>query len=214
MQQSSTAPAGRGPDDWEAALAAHAGLVRWVVRQQWRGRLPWADALQAGRLGLWQALRRYDPTRGTQFSTSAVPAIQHAVWAAVAADQPPPGRAPRGPAAAEPEPVEAVHAAQVQAAVHALVAQLPARARQVLVAHYGLGDTPPQSFAAIGRTLGVSRQRVHQLHRTALAELAQPAVSLPLRLLVDRHQRADYQQALARQRALGRTARGRRGGPG
>lgn len=214
MEQSTTVRPGRGSGEWDAALAAHDGLVRWVVRQQWRGDLTFADALQAGRIGLWQALRHYDPTRGTRLSTYAVPAIAHAVWAAVAADQPLlPSPRPREVAAVEPAPDEVVHSAQVHAAVHAAVAQVSARGRQVLVAHYGLGDAPPQSFAAIGRTLGVSRQRVHQLHRAALTGLAQPAVSLPLRQLVDRHERADYQHALARQRALAR-ARRRRGGPG
>ena len=38
-----------------------------------------------GRIGLWQALRGYDPGRGTRFSTYAVPAITHALWRAVAA---------------------------------------------------------------------------------------------------------------------------------
>lgn len=209
MEQCTTVSPAAGPGDWAAALAAHEGLVHWVVRQQWRGPLSWTEALHAGRVGLWQALRRYDPTRGTRFSSYAVPAIRHAVWAAVAAARPqPPLLAP--PRAAAPEPDLQVHTAQVQAAVQALVAQLPPRARQVVVAHHGLGDTSPQSFAAIGRTLGVSRQRVHQLHRAALTALAQPAVSLPLRLLVDRHQRRDYYQALARQRALARARR--RGG--
>jgi RNA polymerase sigma factor (sigma-70 family) len=212
MWQSTTAPPRPGPGDWEAALAAHAGLVRWVVRRQWRGALPVEDAVQAGRIGLWQALRRYDPTRGTRLSTYAVPAIRHAVWAAVAADQPRPPVPACPTPAAEPEPVEAVHRAQVRAAVAALVAQLPPRQRAVVSAHYGLGDAPPQSFAAIGRTLGVSRQRVQQLHRAAVIALAQPAHSLPLRRLLDRTERRDYQQALARQRQQARAARPRRGG--
>jgi RNA polymerase sigma factor (sigma-70 family) len=212
MEESTTARPAWSPGDWAAALATHEGLVRWVVRHQWRGALAFEDAVHAGRIGLWQALRRYDPTRGTRVSTYAVPAIQRAVWAAVAADQPRPPL-PAGPPlrGAAPEPVEAVHQAQVQAAVHALVGQLPVRTRQVLVAHYGLGDAPPQSFAAIGRTLGVSRQRVHQLHRAAVLTLAHPAYSLPLRRLVDRTQRRDYQQALARQRHHARAGR-RRGG--
>jgi RNA polymerase sigma factor (sigma-70 family) len=212
MWQSTTAPPQPGPGDWAAALAAHEGLVRWVVRQQWRGALAFEDAVHAGRIGLWQALRRYDPTRGTRVSTYAVPAIQRAVWAAVVADQPRP-RLPAGPPlwGAAPEPVEAVHQAQVQAAVHALVGQLPVRARQVIVAHYGLGAAPPQSFAAIGRTLGISRQRVHQVHRAALVWLAHPALSLAVRRLVGRTQRPDYQQALARQRQHARAGR-RRGG--
>jgi RNA polymerase sigma factor (sigma-70 family) len=169
--------------------------------------------VQAGRIGLWQALRRYDARRGTRLSSYAVPAIARAVWAAVAADRPrPAGPAGPPPPAAAREPSEVVHQAQVQAAVQTLVAQLPARAQQVVIAHYGLGDTGPQSFAAIGRTLGVSRQRVQQLHRAAVVTLAHPAHSLPLRRLLDRTQRRDYQQALARQRQHARAAPARRGG--
>lgn len=212
MWQSTTTPPRPGPGDWGPAVAAHEGLVRWVVRHQWRGALPFEDAVQAGRIGLWQALRRYDPTRGTRISTYAVPAIQRAVWAAVAADQPrPPLPAGPPPPVAAPEPMEAVRQAQGQAAVRVLVGQLPVRARQVLVAHYGLGNTRPPSFAAIGRTLGVSRQRVHQVHRAALVWLAHPAASLAVRRLVGRAQRPDYQQALARQRHPARAGR-RRGG--
>lgn len=196
------------------ALAAHEGLVRWVVRQQWRGALPWADALHAGRVGLWQALRHYDPARGTQFSTYAVPAIRHAVWAAVATERcaaPAAGLLPALGSAAL-DPANLVEQATLQATVRALVEQLPPRLRQVVVAHYGLGAAPPQSFAALGRTWGVSRQRVHQLHRAALCALAHPSRSLPVRRLVDRHGRADYQQALAQQRlaARARRAPGRR----
>jgi RNA polymerase sigma factor (sigma-70 family) len=203
-----------GTDGWARAMAQHEGLVRWVVRQQWRGDLPCADALHAGRLGLWQALRHYDPTRGTQFSTYAVPAIRHAVWAAVALEQRP---APAGgpcppPESAAPDPADLVEQATVHTAVRALVGQLPPRLQQVVVAHYGLAVPPPQSFAALGRRWGVSRQRVHQLHRAALLALAHPTRSLPLRRLVDHHGRSDYQQALAQQRqaARARRAPGRR----
>ncbi len=31
------------------------GLVHWVVRPQWLGALPYADALHVGRVGLWRA---------------------------------------------------------------------------------------------------------------------------------------------------------------
>src|SRR5216683_3236342 len=65
-------------------MAAHDGLVHWVVRQQWRGELSFDAAVHAGRIGLWHALRGYDPARGNRFSTYAVPAITHAVWDAVA----------------------------------------------------------------------------------------------------------------------------------
>jgi RNA polymerase sigma factor (sigma-70 family) len=188
-------------------MAAHEGLVRWVVCRQHRGALVFADALHAGRLGLWQALRGYDPGRGTRFSTYAVSAIRHAVWAAVAAA----GESVTAPVgwsvertAPVADPVECRQAAVVAAQVRATVAALAPRERAVVVAHYGLDGTAPQSFAAIGRRLGVTRQRVQQLHAAAVVWLAQPAHSLALRRLLGRDQRTDYRQALARQRRLAR----------
>jgi len=47
--------------------------------------LPYEEALQAGRIGLWQAIRRFDPHKGYQFSTYAYGAIVHQVWKAVKA---------------------------------------------------------------------------------------------------------------------------------
>jgi RNA polymerase sigma factor (sigma-70 family) len=195
-------------------MAAHEGLVHWVVRRQWRGELSVAEALHAGRIGLWRALRRYDPTRGTRFSSYAVPAIKRAVWAAVARQMQDGAHADAGArpgALTARDPVDTLHRAQVRAALHALVARLPARLQEVIVRHYGLGADEPQTFAAIGGPLGVSRQRVHQLHVTALLWLAQPDHSRALRRLLDRQRRTDYQQALARQRQHARAPRaGRR----
>jgi hypothetical protein len=82
-----------------------------------------------------------------------------------------------------------------------------------MIAHHGLDGTPPQTFAAIGATLGISRQRVHQLHAQAILWLAHPGHSLPLRRLLERCSRRDYQRALARQRQAARQQRRRRVGP-
>jgi DNA-directed RNA polymerase specialized sigma subunit len=65
--------------DVGAELLRHEGLVHAVVRCQWLGYLNYAEALQAGRIGLWQALLRYDPAGGTAFSTYAWPAIARQV---------------------------------------------------------------------------------------------------------------------------------------
>ena len=204
-----------GGDHLAEALARHEGLVRWVVRQQWRGPLSFAEALHEGRLGLWRALQGYDPTRGYRFSSYAVPAIAHAVWAAVAQACPPPlasAAASAVPVAEAVDPVEGLHRAQVGREVQALVAQLPPRLRQVLVAHYGLDGQPPQTFAVLGRAQGVSKQRIHQLHVAALVWLAQPSRSLALRQLLTRDRGVDYQQTRARQRRLARARHGHRGG--
>jgi RNA polymerase sigma factor (sigma-70 family) len=208
-------------------MARHEGLVRWVVRRQRLKGLPFDDALHEGRIGLWAALRRFDPECGTAFSSYAVPAIAHAVWRAVAvyrstptvpgsttpvdaspdtysASQSivPPSGIPRTPSVYDgraSDLAQVVHQSQVRSTLLSLVEYLPPRLRQVIVAHYGLADTPAQSFAAIGRTMGISRQRVHQLHVTAILWLAHPANSLPLRRLLERNRRSDYRQAIARQ---------------
>ena len=209
MSQSSTAVPEKGSVISSAQMAAHEGLVRWVVRQQWRGGLSFPDALHAGRIGLWQALQHYDPRRGTQFSSYAVPAIARAVWRAVADDQRTRGAAPEGPAPslAPPDGVEELHRLHVQSALRTLVAHLPPRLHHVIVAHHGLGADPPQSFAAIGARLGLTRQRVQQLHVEALLWLAHPAHSQELRQLLARHTRRDYQRTLARQHRRARLRR-------
>lgn len=187
-------------------MAQHEGLVRWVVLRQRLGGLSFDDALHEGRLGLWAALGRYDPQRGTTFSTYAVPSIAHAVWRAVALHHRRPALICL-PFSQDVDPVELVHRAQVRSALLDLVGHLPLRLRQVIVDHYALADTPPQTFAAIGQAMGITRQRVQQLHVAALLWLAHPAHSLTVRRLTGRHQRADYRQTLAQQH---KAARGRR----
>ena len=219
MFQSTTRAPVKGPVISAARMAEHEGLVCWVVRQQWLGRLSFLDALHAGRIGLWRALRGYDPTRGTCFRTYAVPVIARAVWQAVDADQKTrvprrggqilPAVAPPRPdeSSAETDPVEKLHQGQVQTTLRTLITHLSPRLRHVIVAHYGLGAQPPQSFAAIGAPLGLTRQRVQQLHVEALLWLAHPAHSRTLRHLLDRHTRTDYQRTLARQYHVARARR-------
>ena len=198
-------------------LAEHEGLVRWVVRRQRLGGLPFEDAVQAGRIGLWHAREGYDPSRGTRFSTYAVVAIKRAVWRAVVEHH-----SLSTPALSAnqdrllvdnpPDVAERLHRREVHAELSRLLGTLPPRLRLVITAHYGLGDTLgdrfPQTFAEIGRTLGVTRQRVQHLHVEALLFLAQPAHSLTLRQLLERSGRLDYQQALARQAHWRRFRRG------
>jgi RNA polymerase sigma factor (sigma-70 family) len=185
----------------EQALVEHERLVHWVVHQQWLGELSYSAAVQAGRLALWRAIQGYDPQRGVAFSSYAVPAIRRAVWRAVAEAQPP-VRVQwwAWPPQATVEPETVVTSRLVAAGVRSLVAQLPERLRMVIVAHYGLAEAPPQTFAAIGQVLGVTRQRAHQLHAEALLWLAHPAYSLALRQLLERNTAADYRAFLAQQR--------------
>jgi RNA polymerase sigma factor (sigma-70 family) len=191
------------------ALAEHEGLVHWVVRRQWLGDLPYTEALHVGRIALWRALQRYDPSRGTAFSTYAVPAIARAVWRAVAQAEPHPQEVltPHPPQEA-PDLDEEAEKALVHEALHRLVARLPRPLDYVIVARYGLDGRPPQTFTTIGQALGVTRQRAHQLHTEALLWLAHPTHSLALRQLLDCNTLADYQTYLARLRRWLRARRG------
>ena len=210
MSQSTQRPAGPGKEaagSEAALLAQHEPLVRWVVRRQHLGRLAYEDAVQEGRIALWQAIRRFDPARGTTFSTYAVPAIRHAVWQAVAREQASLRTGSAVSLVAPDELSDRLHAAALAPTVRAAVAQLPAPLREVVVAHLGLDGAEPATFAAIGARLGRTKQRAHQLYVDALARLAHPAYSLPLRRLTDRLSRADYPRTLAQAR---RRARARR----
>jgi RNA polymerase sigma factor (sigma-70 family) len=194
-------------------MAEHDRLVHAVVRKQVLGRLSFADALHAARLGLWHAIMGYDPQRGLAFSTYAWPCIAHDIWGAVkAADRPPPLVLPLPSVVREDaDPVSAAESSDVQAALHDLVACLPDHLRAVVVAHYGLGDEPPASFGSIGARVGLSKQRVHQLHGEALIWLRQPGHSQQLRSLLDRHTLAGYERADAQAQAWRRRRRQRHG---
>ena len=59
----------------QEAMVRHDGLVHAFIRRQGGGDIPYEEALQAGRIGLWHAIQGYDPMRGTTFSTYAWVAI-------------------------------------------------------------------------------------------------------------------------------------------
>ena len=64
------AQAGRS-DSLVELMECHDGLVQAGVHQQVLGDLPFTEALQAGRIGLWRAILGFDPNRGLTFSTYA-----------------------------------------------------------------------------------------------------------------------------------------------
>lgn len=194
--------------DLAQTMADHERLVHWVVRHQWLGPLPYAEALQVGRIALWRAVQGYDRTRGVAFSTYAVPTISRAIWRAVAQAQPHPLEVlTPHPPQAPPDLDDLAEEREVRQALYRLVHRLPQPLQQVVVAHYGLAGQEPRSFAHIGQALGVTRQRVQQLHAEAILWLAHPAHSLVLRQRLDCNTSADYRAYLSRRRAWLRARR-------
>jgi RNA polymerase sigma factor (sigma-70 family) len=164
------------------------------------GCLPFAEAMQAGRIGLWRAILGFDPQRGIAFSTYAWTSIMHHVWREVklatrvhrqAANHLPLDQVPPS-ARGVVDPAAGWEASAVRSALQQLVAQLPPRLRTVILARYGWGGGPPALYPQIGARLGLSAERARQLHSEALIWLRQPAHSQRLRLLLGRHTLADY----------------------
>jgi RNA polymerase sigma factor (sigma-70 family) len=174
-------------------MARHDGLVQAVVRQQVLGELPFEEALQAGRIGLWRAILGFDPERGFAFSTYAWPSIKHHIWRAVKVS----GRIDRTPFdfLKAPDPAVVWEGKAIRRALLSMVDRLPPRLAYVVVARYGLQGHTPFLYRQIGAALGLTKQRAHQLHTEALVRLRHPAFSYHLRSLLDRHTLTDYERA-------------------
>ena len=194
------------------AMDQHDGLVHAYIQRQGGGDIPYEEALQAGRIGLWHAIRGYDPARGTAFSTYAWVAIWRHIYRRVQelsrdSDSP----LPEMPATrVRPDLVEELDQELATRALHELLAQLPKRLRRVIVGRYGLGKHPPCTLKELGKELGLSGERVRQLQQEALAWLRHPAHSWRLRQLLGRNTAADYRRALAQNAALRRSGRKKR----
>jgi len=196
----------------EQAMAQHDGLVHAFVRRQGGGDIPYEEALQAGRIGLWRALKGYDPERGNTFSTYAWVAIMRHIQQAAEDLNCELGEWPGEVPASweEPSPEDWVERGLIQEALGELVGGLPERLRRVVVARYGLEDEPPRTLQDVGAELGLTRERIRQLQQDALAWLRHPAHSLRLRQLLGRNTVMDYRWALAENAALRRARRRRR----
>jgi RNA polymerase sigma factor (sigma-70 family) len=203
-----------------ALMERHEGLVRAVVRRQVLGDLPYREALQAGRVGLWRAILRFDPERGYAFSTYAWPCIVHHVWRAVkvhtraSETEHVPSYAQwhtqwQSISRTDPETIAAARAAHD--ALHALVRRLPERLQSIIVARYGLHGQRGCLYRQVGQLLGLSGERVRQLHSEALVWLRHPARTQHLRSLLGRHTVADYVWAEAQAQRWLRRRGGRHG---
>jgi RNA polymerase sigma factor (sigma-70 family) len=180
----------------ERLLRQHARLIPLIVRRQCPGRADYADLIQEGWIGLWQAILHFDPERGFAFSTFAGKAIRNRVWNAVR-------RAARAEGWLEPQRARdslAVILAtwqqeQLHQALQDVLTCLPGRLGQVIELAFGLDSQPPLNLAAIGRQLGLTRERVRQMRNEALGLLRLPAFSMRLRSLCEQDSRPAYRQA-------------------
>jgi RNA polymerase sigma factor (sigma-70 family) len=181
-------------------MAKHDGLVHAVVRKQILGDLPYDEAIQAGRIGLWRAILGYDPDRGSAFSTYAWPSITRHVWRAVQEAErflQPCVVMSADPAAVTLDPALVLETSAIHEVLHDLVQRQPTRLRYIITARYGLDEHPAAFYRQIAACLQLSAERVRQLHSEALVWLRHPARSQHLRSLLGYHTVADYEWAEA-----------------
>ena len=196
----------------QQAMDQHDGLVHAYIQRQGGGDITYEEALQAGRIGLWHAIRGYDPARGTAFSTYAWVAIWRQVYRrGQELSRDTDACLPEMPATeVMPDLAEELDQELTTRALHELVGQLPKRLRRVIVGRYGLGKHPPCTLKELGKELGLSGERVRQLQQEALAWLRHPAHSWRLRQLLGKNRAADYRHALTQNAALRRSRRKKR----
>lgn len=195
----------------------HERLVHYTVQRQELYGLPYDEAAQAGRYGLWRAIMGYDAARGYSFSTYACIAIMRHVWANVQGQWRRKRRKiPLGvlklywyEPVASPDIQQARK--EVRESLQEQVRRLPKRLRRVIESRYGMDRGAPQTYREIGEQLGVCGERVRQLHIEAMVWLRQPAHSQELRNLLDRHTETEYEWADEMAQAWLRKRGGRHG---
>jgi len=195
----------------EEAMERHTKLIHAFIQRQGGGDIVYEEALQAGRIGLWRAIRGYDPSRGFAFSTYAWVAIQRAIHQAVEAEWAPPTL---GMEAVRDQSYlldldEAMDQALIREALYDLVAHLPSRLQRIIEGRYGLRGKRVYRLKELGAELGLSAERVRQLQEEALAWLRHPAHSVKVRSLMGKNNVLDYRRALSQNAAWLRQRSGR-----
>jgi RNA polymerase primary sigma factor len=73
----------------------------------------------------------------------------------------------------------------LHAAVRDALATLPQREREVMELRFGLDDGRVRTLEEVGRTFGVTRERIRQIESKTLAKLRHPDAAQPLRDFLD-----------------------------
>jgi RNA polymerase sporulation-specific sigma factor len=163
----------------EQLVTDNLALVRWIARRYAFGGRDLDDLVQEGTLGLIKAARSFDPSLGFAFSSFAYSCIQNHLRTFLGREREtlsldePLGDADGDTHAdilpdARPSPE---HVAVSTGHVGAVLASLPEREATVLRLRFGLDDGVERTGEEVGQTLGLSKMRVSQIERKALARI-------------------------------------------
>jgi len=188
-------------DSLDLLMARHEPLVKYAVKRQNLGDLPFEEAVQAGRIGLWKAILGFDPRQGFRFSTYAYPAIVHDIWRGVK-DHCVANKQAHGVQAWqvffrhwEIGPAQQENEQEIRAGLAELVSRLPRLWGWVVSVRYELEGASWQTYEQLGQELGYSREWARLAELQALVWLRHPAHSQELRALLRRHNLQEYEWA-------------------
>jgi len=186
-------------DDAWAAVQTGLNYVSWMARDFLYTGVSREDLEAEGRLGLFEAALRFDPSHGAQFLTYASFWSRRRMQAFVARH----ARVVRRPASRTgasrdrddvsldqpvgtgstlswadqlvdqktPRALDAMVGAEDAALVTLAASELPPQWRRIIVRRFGLDGGPAMTLAAVGESLGLSRERVRQLEQKAMARM-------------------------------------------
>lgn len=172
----------RSTDVKNAIVRANLRLVVSIARKHLRSGLSLMELVSEGNLILMRAVDSFDFHKGNRFSTYATLALMKGFARSV-----PQILTTRRSTGMDDGVLAAVadhrHAAAadqwlVREHVHQLLRCLEPRERDVLKAHFGLADGGEATYEQVGARLGLTKQRVRQIERSAIAKLRAASIDV------------------------------------
>lgn len=154
-------------------VQANLRLVVSVARKHLRRGISLMELISEGNVTLMRAVDSFDISRGNRFSTYATLALMKGFARSV------PQMLDRGRLrtaddqilASVPDPASPTQRVLARDELGKLMALLDPRERDVLMAHWGVGERDSASYDELSERLGVSRRRIRQIEQGALQKL-------------------------------------------
>lgn len=138
--------------------------------KQYNGKRYYDDLLNEGRLGLLQALEKFNPERGPNFFKYAIWLVCNRIRNYLNWEKKFSQRIPRGYEIV-PTPLEILEQKENIYFIQTRLSRLNKKMRQIIEYRYGLDDGRRRSLEEIAGIYNISRERVRQIEKSAMKML-------------------------------------------